>query len=88
MSEQFPDVLEIVVEIPRGSRNIRLNRVPSSAVFNKLPGNKAVEVSGWCDRAKTLQRLEADRAAFERERAAPAGRDLRHRVRQIGEDGE
>ncbi len=42
-SEQFPDVLEIFVEIPRGSRNkyefdekalvIRLNRVLSSAVY-------------------------------------------------------
>ena len=61
-SASFPDVIEVVVEIPRGSRNkyefdertgvFRLDRVLSSAVFYNfdygfIEGTRAARLSGF-----------------------------------------
>ncbi len=71
-AEAFPEVVEIVVEIPRGSRNkyeydeeahvFRLDRVLSSAIFylEQVRPHRLVEIENFFRTYKLLEKKETD----------------------------
>lgn len=55
----------------------RLAEIENFFATYKLLEDKAVEVSGWCDRSKALAVLRADRETFQEEAQADHGADRR-----------